>query len=391
MGVGANLQFSATVSGTSNSAVNWEVNGTAGGSASGGTIDNTGFYIAPGTMPTSGTVTITAVSQADSTQSASTTVTLSPTDPLGTVTANSTVACPSGGISGSTCYSLNVSCPGVADFTANLKVNIPSAPKGTVLFGTGVGGPTLYDSTWKYGSDVVQSVLSGGFTTVQVAFGTPFNTPNNGWLTGPGGVRRLACRYATVAQWVFQNIHNADTGLPFCGTGNSGGADAITYAVTHYGLDSIFAFIEPTSGPPLSRLDYGCICNGGSVATPCGKGTLPLCFAPADAAIVDLSYSTPFCEQASASNTSNQARFLSDSLNGPGAVFSYPRTAVNIAFGGMDGSVAVPQGLEWFNQVTSSNGPPAPVCIADAPHEMPSVQDAATQIANDINSMCKLQ
>jgi hypothetical protein len=392
MGVGSNLQFSATISGSSSTAVNWEVNGTAGGSASTGTIDSTGFYLAPAPAPSSGTVTITAVSQADTTQTATTTVTLSPTDPLGAVSSSTTITCPDGGISGSTCYSLDVSCPYVADFTTYLKVNKPPGTAvGTVMFGTGTGGMTLYDSTWEYGINVIQTVLGAGFNTVQIAFGGPFNnngTPN-GWLTGPGGVRRLACRYATVAQWVYQNVHQSNTSAPFCATGNSAGSAAITYSVAHYGLDSIFAFIEPTSGPPLARLDYGCIGNGVSLQTPCGQGIKSPTFAPGDAEIVDPAYSAPICSQSSGGVTTYQAQLLSDSVDGPGATYSYPQTAVNIMFGGQDGTVAVPQALEWFSQVSSSKS--GPVCVEDAPHEMPSVLDAATEIAADMISMCTLQ
>lgn len=394
MGVGANLQFSATLNGNPSTAFNWQVNGSAGGSASTGMINASGLYIAPVPAPSSGTVTVTAVSQADSTQSATTTVTLLPTDPLGTVSSNSQITCPDGGISGSTCYSLEISCPYVADFTTYLKVNTPSGTAiGTVIFGTGTGGMTLYDTTWTYGINVIQSVLASGFTTVQIAFGGPFNnnaTPT-GWLTGPGGVRRLACRYATAAQWVYQNIHASSTSKPFCATGNSAGGAAITYAVTHYGLDSIFSFIQPTSGPPLARLDYGCIGNGGSLPTPCGQGTKFLTFSPDDAGVVDPAYSTPICSQSAGGNTANQAQLFSDSVDGPGAIYSYPKTAVNIMFGGQDGSVAVPQGLEWFDQVISPNGPPAPVCIADAPHEMPTVLDAAVAIADNVISLCQVQ
>jgi len=78
MGVGANLQFSATLNGNPSTAFNWQVNGSAGGSASTGMINASGLYIAPVPAPSSGTVTVTAVSQADSTQSATTTVTCCP-------------------------------------------------------------------------------------------------------------------------------------------------------------------------------------------------------------------------------------------------------------------------------------------------------------------------
>src|SRR5437588_11923335 len=64
IGVGANLQYTATVTGTSNQTVQWSVSGQGAG-----TIDaNTGLYIAPQTVPSPATVTITATSLADTTQ-----------------------------------------------------------------------------------------------------------------------------------------------------------------------------------------------------------------------------------------------------------------------------------------------------------------------------------
>jgi uncharacterized protein (DUF1800 family) len=62
--LGSTSQFSATVTGTSNTAVNWQVNGVTGGSATTGTITAAGLYTAPATMPSSTTITIAAVSQA---------------------------------------------------------------------------------------------------------------------------------------------------------------------------------------------------------------------------------------------------------------------------------------------------------------------------------------
>ena len=74
--VGAVQQFTATVTGTSNTAVSWEVNSIAGGNSTIGTISSNGLYKAPATPPTLNPVTVTAVSQADSTKSASSIVTI---------------------------------------------------------------------------------------------------------------------------------------------------------------------------------------------------------------------------------------------------------------------------------------------------------------------------
>jgi hypothetical protein len=82
-------QFSASVNNFSNTAVTWQVNGTAGGSKQFGFISNQGLYVAPGAVPTKSngqgdsattTVMVSAVSQANSSVSGSSTVTVVPTN-----------------------------------------------------------------------------------------------------------------------------------------------------------------------------------------------------------------------------------------------------------------------------------------------------------------------
>lgn len=69
--VSSQEQFTATVTGTTNTAVTWEVDGVAGGNSTVGTITATGIFTAPATIPTPATVTITAVSVADNSSSGS--------------------------------------------------------------------------------------------------------------------------------------------------------------------------------------------------------------------------------------------------------------------------------------------------------------------------------
>jgi hypothetical protein len=73
---GDSFAFSAAVSGTTNIAVTWSVNGTAGGSAALGTIDSKGNYTAPATLPNPNTITVRATSAADATVSGSSNVSL---------------------------------------------------------------------------------------------------------------------------------------------------------------------------------------------------------------------------------------------------------------------------------------------------------------------------
>ncbi len=67
-------QFTATVTGTSNTTVTWQVNGVTGGNSTVGTIATSGLYTAPASVPNPATVTVRAVSQADTTKSASASV-----------------------------------------------------------------------------------------------------------------------------------------------------------------------------------------------------------------------------------------------------------------------------------------------------------------------------
>ena len=321
-------------------------------------------------------------------------------DPLGT--ASGTVAgCAPGGVPG-TCYEVEVSCPleGINDQPVTIKVTEPSmAPVGTVILTIGGGGNGYYDQRFAYGQEVVRQVLQAGFATVQ----TDFSGGQVGWLTGPGGPRKLACRYATLAQWVYDNIHEGGAARPFCATGNSGGAGAIAYALAHYDLGSIFAMVEPTSGPPFGRIDYGCVCSPPrkrAVNCPSPR-SISECYGIATAEdFIDPSYDgdvdrpdsidgQDICGQDILTRGSaNADLFRQDSVASPDAHFSYPQTDVHVVFGGLDNSSAVPQGLEWVDLITSKK---SVECVADAPHEIPDVEDGAMRIASDLITYCRLQ
>ena len=419
IGVGANFQYTATVTGTTNPTptITWSLS-PAG--ASSGTIDQTGLYIAPNTPP-SGPITIQATLQGAS-QQGSTSVTVEANDPIGLVHSYTQYpgpqSCPTSSVNyGSnyggqgTCFQLAITCPGAGDLSAYLKVNTPpGTPTGTVLLGTGTGGSGLYDDPnaggYEDGSSVVQSLLNNGYNTVQVSFGAPFDNgaQPHGWLTGPGGVRRLACRYATVADWVYHNptIINssvtATTSKPMCATGNSGGSAAIAYAVYEYGLAPEFTMIEPTSGPVMSRIDQGCSSSCASLPAsicPSSNNVANMCYESGDAAVIDEAYqssgaTTPMpCTDSLNGNPGPDASalFLSDSILYRGATsVSIPNLTIKQLFGDDDTSNAVPEGMIW-NQYVS----PTPLlqCLPNVQHDIPSFSTGATQIANDIEAGCK--
>ena len=73
---GGHQQFTATVTGTLNTAVSWSVSGSGCSGAACGSISTTGLYIAPASVPTPNQVNVTATSVADGTKSDSATVTI---------------------------------------------------------------------------------------------------------------------------------------------------------------------------------------------------------------------------------------------------------------------------------------------------------------------------
>jgi hypothetical protein len=79
----ATQSFTATVSGSTNTAVTWQVSGISGGNSTNGLVSTTilgtsneAIYLAPSAVPSPASVSVTAISQADSTKSATATVTI---------------------------------------------------------------------------------------------------------------------------------------------------------------------------------------------------------------------------------------------------------------------------------------------------------------------------
>ncbi|HEX8816646.1 MAG TPA: hypothetical protein VF753_14200 [Terriglobales bacterium] len=78
--------FTATVTNSNMTTVNWLVNGISGGNSTFGTVDKKGNYTAPTFVPIPATVTVTAVANADETKSASATVSISGSSVPGSTT-----------------------------------------------------------------------------------------------------------------------------------------------------------------------------------------------------------------------------------------------------------------------------------------------------------------
>ena len=317
---------------------------------------------------------------------------------LGTVSGVSSVTCQGYRFTQpASCQQMTVSCPNVPDVQVYLKTNTPTPSIGTVTWNTGTDGNGLYDSIFTYGAQyAIQPVLNAGFTTVEIDWGTPFNTNQpDGWVLGPGGVLAAACRYATITKWIYDNIQDDNTSVPYCATGNSGGAGALAYALSQYNSASILSMAEVTSGPPAGRLDWGCGCLEGKLAVQCGTATtLGTCFGAADAPVWDPAYNpaatTGVCTEAVDGTLPPGGLnfFLGDSVEAPGALYNFPNTFVNVLFGSADNSSAIPIGQDWLNNISTSK---AQTCVTGGMHSMANTIPGAQQIASDLITYCKLQ
>jgi sugar lactone lactonase YvrE len=130
--LGATQPFSANVTGTTNVAVSWTVNGITGGSLSVGTIDANGVYTAPADLPSPASVTVSATSQAESTASAKSTVTV--TSDIAVSVATSPAFTLSTPTSSTTSLTATIVSQGKPD--QNVTWSINGVPNGNSAFGT---------------------------------------------------------------------------------------------------------------------------------------------------------------------------------------------------------------------------------------------------------------
>jgi hypothetical protein len=310
-------------------------------------------------------------------------------DALGTVTNVQTVKCPTGGVKNATCQQLTISCPGVSSQSMMIKTNMPTGQNlGTVVFLSGGGGQGFYDSNWNYGADIINTVLGinsgAGLTTVQTDWGIQDQNNEFGWLEGPGGTRLLACRVATAAQWIQDNIQS---GGAFCATGSSGGAGALAYLLDDYGLS--MDFTEFTSGPVYSRIDYGCDKLEPNAYSPATGRLTSWDYTTTDAVeYVDPTYGpgNAYCSyelgQLGGSDKYDSILFA-DSIMWPSANYNFS-SATHFAYGALDTGNAPVEAYAFQQAVHSTD-----VVVPNVGHEMGDWVAGADQISSDITTMCK--
>jgi len=235
---------------------------------------------------------------------------------------------------------------------------------------------------YKYGSVTIDNLEAAEHNVVEAAFidGIEMNTNS-------AGIRRAACRYATVVAWVKLNISPA---RPLNAAGVSAGSAFIGYGLAHYGLDHYLHYALLVSGPPFADLPSSC---DGALRKPglsrCSGKTNTYAVGVQNAVeFIDPAYEPTYSSICSWSELNKSTKydyiFAPDSILSKDAQLSYA-IPVNFMWGGQDkvGS-AMTQG-QWYESSIKSTV--ADSCVADAPHQLPDVEDGAFAVAEALIKM----
>jgi Putative Ig domain len=179
---GNTKQFSATVQGTSNTAVSW--------SASGGTVSSSGLFTAPN-VTNSTSATVTATSNADTTKKSSATVAVNPPASVFNITTSAVPGAQSG-----SAYSFPLSAAGG---TTPYQWNIASGslPQGFVLSSSGqLSGTTTQTGQFSFTAQATDAGNSTASKSFSLSVSAPPPPPSSGSYDGPA---RLPVTYMQTA------------------------------------------------------------------------------------------------------------------------------------------------------------------------------------------------
>ncbi len=279
------------------------------------------------------------------------------------------------------CYDLEVSCPNVAlPAQASLRVGSdPTVPdRGAILLTTGGEGLAFFGDEYAEGARILGDMRAAGFTTVELKW-------VDSWLEGssPGeGQALLACRPATVTRWVYDNLFAVGSGKAFCATGNSAGAAQIMYSMTHYGLESLYSLVVPSGGPPMSRIDWGCL--PGTGPDPAAE------YESESAKSIDLGYGFPKGTGPCFSQDSSFVTVFQDSSEAYSTHdYTFPNTMVWLVVGDQDTTAAPAQAAILLDLLLQENSPLILQSVAaNTPHNVPSTMVGADLVRDILLGDC---
>lgn len=293
--------------------------------------------------------------------------------------------CPDGAgpLAGTSCQLVEVSCPGIPALVAQVRITAPPAdatPRGTIVFGTGGGGEGFYDRG-PTAAEMMRSLAGDGFRLVQRAWLAQ-------WESGGAGLAAAACRYATLLTWIHDDLHSQGA---LCATGNSGGSAEIGYALSRWGREDILDLAVPTGGPVMSRVDLGCLdfeawvdeCQEVPDGTSCEPAEVQCNYAGSNFENIDGAYlpDTPCALH----DESFADTLLADSILSPDADLDFGATPIHQLFGERDCTPALPQGVIWYDAVTSAK---QQTFVPETGHTTPGTREGAAAIRRVLDEEC---
>lgn len=225
--------------------------------------------------------------------------------------------------SGSTCYTLGVTCEGITEKQIMLQATSPASPKGTVVLGTGGHSNVLYSRQSTEQNQTVKTLVDNNFEVFELYW-------KNGWpsASDDAGFRKAMCGYAEAVQWIASS--KAKQPQTMCAQGNSAGGFAIGYGLSLYGLENILDMVVLSGGPPTSRLDVSCF---GSTDPALQGAVWSLDIAGRQIVDVAMGWSRTgsYCKKGGPSSADRVKALQDTSLVSPTETrdYSFPRTKVN--------------------------------------------------------------
>jgi hypothetical protein len=271
---------------------------------------------------------------------------------------------------GSRCFRFEVESAELGEpATGEIVVSDPMGPsRGTVVSFSGGGG------TWLPDGPRIDAWIEAGFRVARVQW-------DANWWAGSSaseGFAALACRPATVTDWVAENL--VDDGQPLCTEGGSGGAAQVAYALTHYGLEDVVTLAVPWTGFWMGRIDLGCL-----DADPLNAD---LHYNEGARRAIDLSYG--FAAEQDGPCTRRDETFRAAFAEASIAVdadLHYPRTMVWHVLAGADQVGALGHGLSYYDAMLRAGSPLVRAdVIQGAPHGLG--EEGQTRIRDVILREC---
>jgi hypothetical protein len=142
-----------------------------------------------------------------------------------------------------------VSCPSIPATSATLRIT-PAATtrRGSIVLPSGGTGTTLVGDAG-LAPQMIATLANDGLMVVEVAWQQP-------GIWGVPQARTQACRFATAARWIYDNLHGG--ARLFALQGTSGASSQIAFGLAHYDLADVVDLANLGSGPlkcPLCPVD----------------------------------------------------------------------------------------------------------------------------------------